>query len=228
MTWLGRFLHSQDMRTPLRGGLLGIGGSGSNTDRGQNLGATQGAWNVFNQGLPTGQDQQKSGESTLKTAQANLQPASQYWQSLLSGGRTDYSKMAAPQINQTLDAADSARNATAQFGSGRSGGDVAQKRDAATGTQAQIDNTLNTNINQGRAAGAQGATQVAQADTAIGGVQLQNALAQLGLSQTAIEDIMKNSSTNYQFDYTNEQQTAGALGQAAGKLAPIVAGWFGL
>ncbi len=210
------------------GGFLGIGGSGSSTDRGQNLGATQGAWNIYNAGLPTGQAQQTAGQQTLQTAQANLQPASQYWQNLLTGGRTQYAGMAAPQINSTLAGADATRNQAAQFGSGRSGGAVSQQRDAATQTQSQIDNTLNQNIVQGRQAGAQGATQVAAADTAIGGVQLQNALAQLGLSQSAIEDIMKNSSTNYQFDTTNEMQTAGAAGQAAANLAPVIAGWFGL
>jgi hypothetical protein len=224
MRWFGDVLN----QGPKRDGFLGIGGSGSSTDRGQNLGATQGSWNIFNYGLPTGQSQQTSGQNTLQTAQANLQPASQYWQSLLTGGRTQYAGMAAPQINSTLAGADATRTQAAQFGSGRSGGAVSQQRDAATGTQKQIDDTLNTNIVQGRQAGAQGATQVAAADTAIGGVQLQNALAQLGLSQTAIEDIMKNSSTNYQFDSQQESQTAAAAGTAAAKLAPSVAAWFGL
>lgn len=212
----------------MRDGFLGIGGSGSKTDRGQNLGATQGAWNLFNYGLPTGEAQQTAGAASLKQASSSLQPASEYWNRLLTGGRTDYASLSAPAINSTLAAADATKNQAAQFGSGRSGGTVAAQRDAGTATEKQIDDTLNQNMTAGRAAGAQGVTQVAGAQTTIGSVQLQNALQQLGLSDTAIQQILANSNKNYEFDTTNEQQTAASVGAAAAKLAPVVAGWFGL
>ncbi len=210
------------------GGTLGIGGSGAKTDRGQNLASTQGAWNIFNAGLPNGTAMEGAGTQSLEQAKKTLQAPEQYWKSLVEGGRTQYAQQAAPQINATIAGADATRRQAEQFGSGRSGATVAQQRDAATGTQANIDQVLNENIVRGRETGAKGLESVAGAKASIGDVQLRNALQSMGLSETAIEDIMKNSANNYQFDTQQSEKLGGALGGIAGQLAPVVAGWFGL
>ena len=177
MTWLGRLIQSQDMRTPLRGGFLGIGGNGP--DKQKESSAQSSLGGIFNYGLPAGQQQQAQG-------QQGLNQASNYWQNLLQGGRADYAKLSAPAINQAVDSADATRNQSAQFGSGRSGGDVAQKRDAATGTQKQVDDTLNATMNQGKAAGAAGIQGVAN-------TELQNSLSLMGLGSDAISKVLASA-----------------------------------
>lgn len=196
-----------------------MGGSGASTDRGQNLGATQASWNIFGQGLPTGTAQEGAGIQSLGQAQKTLQAPQQYWRSLLTGGRQQYAQQAAPQINAVNAQADATRRQADQFGSGRSGATVAQQRDASTGTQSTIDQVLNQNIVSGRQQGAQGLQQVSGQQAAIGGQQLQNALQELGLSQTSIEDIMKNSQANYQFDTQQNEQRGAAAGQMAAQIA---------
>jgi hypothetical protein len=207
------------------GGFLGIGGSSAKTDRGQNLGATQGSWNLFSQGLGLGTAESGAGLNTLNQAKSELQPATDYWKSLLTAGRTQTAQNAAPAIDAALAQKDALERARAQFGTGRSGGTVASDAEASTATSGTIDDIINKTQVAGREAGAEGLAKTAGLTASMGGQELAFALSNLGLSQTAIEDIMKNSSTNYQFDTAQAQQTGAAMGQAAGQL---VAAYFGL
>lgn len=191
------------------GGLFG--GGSAKTDRGQNLGATQGSWNLFGQGLGVGTSQEGAGINTLNQAQSTLQPASDYWKSLLTAGRTQTAQNSAPAINAALAGKDAQTKQAAEFGTGRSGATVAQNAGASTATNANIDNIINQNLIGGREAGAKGLESTAGLQASIGGQELTNAMANLGLSQRSIEDILSNSQSNYQFDTQKQEELGSSL-----------------
>lgn len=155
---------------------------GNGPDKQKESTAQSGLSSIFNYGLPAAQQNQTTGTTTLSQANSSLAPASEYFNRLLTGGRTDYTQLSAPAINSTLAGADAARNSTAQFGSGRSGASVSSQRDAGANTEKQINDTINQNTVAGRAAGAQGVSQVAGEKAAIGSTELQNALGLLGVA----------------------------------------------
>ena len=132
------------------GGFLGIGGSSANTDRGNQLAATQGEWNIFNYGLPTGQAQQSTGTGVLNTATQSAGQAQDYYSKLLTAGRTDTATRSAPAINAQLAGADAQRTQNSQFGTGRSGGTASANANAGAATTAAVDNTINTNLVSGQ------------------------------------------------------------------------------
>ena len=228
------------------GGFLGIGGSSATTDRGNQLAATQGEWNIFNYGLPQGQAGQVAGNADLASARQSmasattdlgtalqtLQGPTDYWKSLLTAGRTQTAQNAAPAIQSVTDAAAANKNAESTLGTGRSGGTVAANREAGSGAQSQIDKIINENLLAGKTAGAEGLTQVSQLQGALGGQQgqigteqagigrteLGNALQLLGLSQSSITDILNNATQSRGLSYDINQQTSSQLGSALGGL----------
>lgn len=200
------------------GGFLGIGNSSAKTDRANQLSATQGQWNVFNQGMAMGTASENAGTGTLSQASSTLAPAQQYYQNLMTAGRTQTAANAAPAVNATLAGADATRNAEGTFGTGRSGGTVAANRTAATGTQGNIDNIINQNLVSGKATGAQGLQGVAGQQTAIGSTELQNAMQAMGLSSSAIGDMAKTSMESRGLSFDINSATQAQWGQLIGTL----------
>ena len=193
---------------------MGIGGSSAKTDRGNQLAATQGQWNIFNYGLPQGQAGQATGQADLSAAKGTLQAPENYFRSLLTAGRTETAATSAPAVNTALAQSDAARRTEATMGTGRGGGTAAANREASTTTGAGIDQIINQNMVGGRAAGASGLQQIAGEKASIGGVELSNALSLLGLGKGAIDSILSNATQSKQ----NDPNVGNAIGQAAATL----------
>ena len=214
------------------GGFMGIGGSSAKTDRGAQLGARQGLWNIFNYSLPEGQKQEATGVSTTgealgttRTALGTLDPAKAYWQKLLTAGRTETAQMAAPAVNAAQDQADAARRQEAAVGTGRGGGTAAVNREAGAATTKNVDDIISQHLFGGRAAGAAGLERVSagegtiasrQAD--IGRTQLSNALSLLGLGTGSVESIMENATKSRAMSYAINKDTAAGYGALIGKI----------
>jgi len=204
MTWLGRLIHNQDTRTPLREGFLGIGGSSSKTDRTNQLNATTGAFDVFNQGLGNSGAAQTAGNSDLSAA-------TNYWRSLLSPGRTQAVQNAAPATNAVIAQSDAQRNQSGEFGTGRTGGTAAANQQADTAKNTSIDNIINENLIGGKTTAAQGLQSA-------GSTELSNAVANLGISGNAASNIMSNAETSYEYNQKMNAEQGAAAGQAASQL----------
>ncbi len=175
-----------------------------------------------------------SSSGTLANANTNLNSADQYYKSLLTGGRTSTAALAAPAVNAQLAQTDAQRNAQGTFGTGRTGGTAATNVAASTASTSKIDDIINQNLQAGRAQGAQGELNVAQGrtaiatgqqnvaagkdslastETAIGGIQLQDALGQLNLSQNSINQIIDSSLASRTTDFNQQSAIGGAIGQ---------------
>jgi hypothetical protein len=200
------------------GGFGGIGGSSAKTDRATQLAAQQGQWGIFNQGMGMGQAGETTANQTLATAGKMLTQPAQYFQNLLTGGRTQTAQQAAPAIAAVTAQEDAARRQEAAFGTDRSGGTQAANREAGTAAQSQIDQIINQTQQQGRQAGAQGLTQVAGLETELGSDQMRNALSQLGLSEDAINAILSNATTSRQISNQMNLQAQEQWGQLAGMM----------
>lgn len=228
------------------GGMLGIGGNSAKTDRGNQLAATSGEWNIFGYGLPQGQAGQTAGTQDLTTAKGTLDTAlgttgtalstlnapADYWKSLLTAGRTQTQQNAAPAVQGVLDSSSANKTAEATLGTGRTGGTAAANREAGSQAQSQIDKIINENLLSGQKEGAAGLTTTSQVQGALGGQQatiggaqagiakseLANALSLLGISQSSITDILNNATQSRGLSYDINQQTSSQLGSALGGL----------
>lgn len=204
------------------GGFLGIGHSSEKTDRGAQLGARQGLWNVFNYALPQGQQTQAQGQQTLNTAQRTLQPAQSYWERLLQGGRGDVAQLSAPAVSAAQAQSDAAARQAATMGTSRTGGSAAIQAEAPQQTQQNIDQIINENLVGGRKAGAEGLEKVSSQQAQIGDVQLANSLRLLGLSDDAVNQILTNATTSRQISQNINSQ----MFQEGGQLAGAILGGF--
>jgi hypothetical protein len=200
------------------GGFLGIGGSSAKTDRATQLAAQQGDWNIFGYGMPAGQAGQATGQADLSTAMSSLGGPQQYFQNLLTAGRTQTAQNAAPAVDQALANATATRNAEGTFGTSRTGGTVAANREASSNTQSQIDQIINTNLQTGKAQGAAGLQEISAAQAGIGGQELANSLQLLGLSQDSINAIMNNATGSRATSFDINSATQAQWGQVIGSL----------
>jgi hypothetical protein len=198
------------------GGFLGIGGSSAKTDRSNQLNATSGEYQIFNQGLPAGQASQAAGQADISQALSGLGLPADYYKSLLTAGRTSTAASAAPAINAEIGQNDTQRRAEATFGTSRTGGAAAKTAEASEGSKANIDNIISTQLQTGRKEGAQGLQDISKEQAGIGSVELSNAMAQLGLSQDAINSILNNATTSRMNSTQIAQQEGEGIGQLAG------------
>jgi len=173
-----------------------FGGSSAKTDRGNQLAATQGNWNIFNWGLPAGQAQQATGQGTLQTSLNTLQNPIAYWQNLLQGGRTAAAAAAQPSTQAVIDQANAQRTAQGAFGTARQGGTAAANAGQSSATTKSIDDIISQTLQTGQATGAQGLASAAGTQAGIGATQLANALSLLGLSQNSINAILQNATAS--------------------------------
>ena len=186
------------------GGFLGIGGSSAKTDRGNQLAATQGLWNVFNYGLPT-------GESGQATGQADLGQASSAFSKLLTAGRTDTAASSAPAVNAAINQGDAAKRQEATSGTGRTGGTAEFNREAGAKTSGTIDQIIGNNIQSGREAGAKGLQ-------GIGGTELANAMGLLGLGSGADTSILSNATASRPVSNAFNTEAAQGYGSAIAQI----------
>jgi hypothetical protein len=203
------------------GGFLGIGGSSAKTDRGNQLAATQGEWNIFGYGLP-------QGESAQAQSTATLGQAGNAFQSLLSAtvpGRTQIQQNAAPAINAAQSQADATRRAEATSGTGRTGGTAELNREAGATTNANIDSIISQQLGiqqnlqtQKQIAGAEGLAKV-------GGLQEASAANLLGLGSSADTNILQNATESRGQSQAINTQTAQGYGTAAGTLLTLALGF---
>jgi len=200
------------------GGFLGIGGSGAKTDRGSELAARQGQWNVFNTGVADNAQSQTAGQDALTGAGTSLNSAEDYFKRLMGAGRADTAQMSAPAINSATSAADANRTAEATAGTGRGGGTAALNRNADTQTQSNIDNIINQNLMSEHSTGAQGEMGVAGARTGIGSTELNNAINNLGIAGQAGNNILTDSTKSYQFTQPRQDASMAGLGSQLGQI----------
>lgn len=205
------------------GGFLGIGGSGANTDRGNILSGIQSQWNVFGQGLGLSNQENQAGQKFQQQGQGNLDSASQYWNNLLTAGRTQTAQNSAPAVDAAIGGANAQRNASAQFGSGRSGGTAAANATAATGTQSNIDNIINQNLVGGRKDAAEGLTKIGGTELNAGSTAIGQAENALGIAGNAGSNVASIAAGQYDTDYKNEQAAGAAAGQSALQLFSLFA-----
>ena len=194
-------------------GIFNESGS-AKTDRGNQLAATQQDWNVFAQGMGAGTAGETAGTSTLSTAVSTLGPAQDYYKSLLQGGRTQTAQNAAPAIQAAQAQTTAQRNAQGTAGTQRQGGTAAANQTAGTAQNANIDSIINQNLTTGKATGAAGLSQVSAAQAGIGSTQLQNAMAELGMGSSAVNDILKNATESRM----NSAQIQSQMGAGFGEL----------
>jgi len=183
---------------------MGIGNTSAKTDRGAQLGARQGLWNVFNYSLPTGQNMQSSATSTLGGAE-------NYWHNLLSAGRTQTAQNAAPAIQAQLAQGDAARRAEGAMGTSRVGGTNALNREAGAGTSRGIDDLISQTMTGGRAVAAQGLQTDAQ-------IKFADAANLLGLGTRSIEDIIQNATNSRIISNNIDRQAINDVGTTVGAL----------
>lgn len=211
MKWFGDVLT----RGPLREGFLGIGGSSATTDRANELSGLQSQWNVFGQGLNLQNQTNATGQKQQQSGQTNLNNASQYWNNLLTAGRTQTATNAAPAIDAAVAGSNAQKTQGAQFGSGRSGGTAAGNQQNQTNTQSSIDNIINTNLTGGKAAAASGLTGIGGAELAAGSTSINEALSALGISGNAGENVATDAAGTYADSATRASAagsaTAGAI-----------------
>lgn len=201
------------------GGVLGLGSSSAKTDRATQLAAQQGGWNIFSQGLGFGTSTEGTGTADLTAAKSTLGGPEQYWNSLLTAGRTQTAQNAAPAINTALAGADAARKQEGAFGTSRVGGTAAANREAGSKTQGSIDDIVSNTLMTGRTAGAQGLERVSGAQAAIGQTELSTALASLGLSADTIKSIMSNATDSRKTSFDINSATQEQWGELMGFLA---------
>lgn len=193
------------------GGILNIGGSSAKTDRGNQLAATSGLWNVFNYGLTGGQQQESAAQRTIGQA-------GDYFNRLLRAGRTDTALMAAPAVNARFGQADAARRQEAAMGTGRTGGSVEANREAGSKAQSDVADIINQNLVGGRQAGAQGLERIA-------GTEFTNAGNLLGLGTGAVTDILGNATQSRALSQQIHDQAAAGYGHALGQVLSLAMGF---
>ena len=95
------------------------------------------------------------------------------------------------------------KRAQAIEGTGRSGGTVEANREAGATATSKIDDIINKTLQTNKQEGAQGLVQVGRS-------QLQNAIANLGLSSNAVNDILSSSITSrgQSFDIASSEGSA--------------------
>lgn len=181
----------------LREGFLGIGGSAATTDRANELSGLQSQWSIYQQGLDLNKQQNTTGQAQQKQGTQNLTNATDYWNRLLTAGRTDTAKQAAPAVDATLAQSNAATTQGAQFGSGRSGGTSADNQQRQTQTQGKIDDIINQNLVGGKTAAAQELTGIGGTELAAGSTSINQALSALGISGNAGENVATDAAGTY-------------------------------
>lgn len=179
------------------GGFLGIGGSGSSTDRKQQLAGYGDLSNIFNTGL-------NQGQGALNQGQSDLGQSAGYNAKLLSGDRSTIMSALSPEISSITGQGDAARQQQAAMGTARGGGTNAGNQQQQQKEQGAISSAVG---------GVQ--PQAAQSLAGIGGTEAGLGNSLLGLSNNAAGNLTNDAIESYK---TTSAQNA-AQGQALGQIA---------
>lgn len=179
------------------GGLFGIGGSASKTDRQNTLTGYGDLQNVFNTGLNT-------GKPAVAQGQSDLGQAAGYDSKLLNGDRSTIMQALSPQISSITGQADAARRQQAAMGTSRGGGTNANNQQQQQREQGAISSAVG---------GVQ--PQAAQSLAGIGGTEAGLGANLLGLANNAGSNLTNDAMESYK---TTSAQN-GAMGQALGSIA---------
>lgn len=170
---------------------MGVGGNGP--DKQKESASQNRLQDVFSKGLGVSDQLNTTGQRQQEQGQSALDSATNYWRSILGSGRTQAAQNAAPAVNTAISQSDAQRAQDAQFGSGRSGANVAAEREAGVNAQKNIDDILNENLIGGRQGAAQGLAASGSTDLAAGSSSLSQALQSLGLSSDAQAKILASA-----------------------------------
>jgi len=184
-----RFIRA---RMECKEGLFGIGGSGAKTSRKNELGA----WGNLNSigGWAT-----PSGENQITAGSKNLNTASDFWNTLLSGDKTKIGQVLAPEISTITGQTQQQIDSNAEFGN-RSGGTNATLNTLQTTKNSEIQNLIDSLLPQA-------ATQVAQIGTAQEGA----GLGVLGTGESAFSTVGAQSTDILPTQYKMQQQIQSAI-----------------
>lgn len=182
------------------GGFLGIGGSGSSTDRKQQLAGYGDLSNIFNTGLNT-------GKSDLNQGQSDLGQSAGYNAKLLSGDRSTIMSALSPEISSITGQGDAARRQQAAMGTARGGGTNAGNQQQQQKEQGAISSAVG---------GVQ--PQAAQSLAGIGGTEAGLGNSLLGLSNNAAGNLTNDAIESYKTTSAQNGAAGAALGQIASGL----------
>lgn len=151
-------------------------------------------------------------QQQASTAQGNLNQASSYWNTLLSGNRAQMQQANAPAINATLSGADAAKRQAATMGTARGGGTAGENRTLDDKTRATIDNALfATRPKAAEELGKLGTSEMSDA---------LNALGVAGNTGSNIASIASNSrATSQDINSSTQAQIGQVLGSILGGFA---------
>lgn len=183
------------------GGFLGIGNSSAKTDRGNQLAGVNASWNVYNRGLPMGEDLAEAGTKTTTDGLSTLDKVKSFWQSMKSGfkppaPKTEVMQSAGPAIDIVNQQADAAQNEAAQMGTSRTGGTAEANQMAKTEQMGEVNEAVRdatTGIENRAVAAVTGLQNAGEAETRVGAQQMSQALQALGLSAEVAQEIIDSS-----------------------------------
>lgn len=181
-------------------GFLGIGGSGSQTDRKQQLAGYGDLSNIFNTGL-------NSGTQNVSQGQSDLGSAAGYNSKILNGDRSAISQALSPEISSITGQADASRRQQAAMGTSRGGGTNAGNQQQQQKEQGAISSVIG---------GAQPAA--AQSLAGIGGTEAGLGSNLLGLSNNAAGNLTGDAINSYKTTSAQNGAAGAALGQIASGL----------
>ena len=179
------------------GGFLGLGHSSSKTDRGNQLAGINANWNVFNAGMPFASESTEAGKTNISSGMGTLDQVKKFWTDILSGNRTSTAMAAAPTVNAAVAGADAASRQQGEMGTARGGGVNAVNQQQQTNLATDVNNA----IFGARPVAAQQAGEVAKTESQVGLNRLQQALAALGLSESAAKELIDSSIQSRQVSY---------------------------
>lgn len=182
------------------GGFLGIGGSGSNTDRKQQIAGYGDLSNIFNTGLDT-------GKSNVAQGTSDLGQSAGYDSKLLNGDRSTILQAISPEVSSITGQADAARRQQAALGTSRGGGTNANNQQIQQREQGAISNAVG---------GVQ--PQAAQSLAGIGGTEAGLGANLLGLGNNAAGNLTGDAINSYKTTSAQNGAAGAALGQIASGL----------
>lgn len=185
------------------GGIFGLGGSSSKTDRSHELESWGNLKNIMYQTHKAGQDQTAEGTKGLSSA-------ADYFKALMSGDSAKMSQVLAPQISIIKGQNQQRLNTTAQFGN-RSGGTNASMQQGTEAAHKSIQELFDM-------LGPEAAKEFA----GISGIQEQLGQGSTSESIAASSALGNQTGEQRQQDIQNEAMTAQAAGKSIAALMGIL------
>lgn len=176
------------------GGFFGIGNSSAKTDRGRALGGWNAMWDVWGKSMDALQPAQRAegminASPTVSGGVGDLDTASDFWRSVLSGDKGATAAAAAPAVNAVNAQAAQKRTEQAQMGTARGGGTAGYNTMPEFERGSNITNAIFGLVPQA----AQSLESTGGARAQVGQRELALALQQLGLSEEVAKDIVTTS-----------------------------------